>query len=86
MGAVTTSAADTIEVLTVVRLVARDGRARLVRITAGASLAEIGQSVGVTKGTISKWERGLAVPQGEPAVRWGALLVTLADIAAGGEQ
>lgn len=76
-----TSAGDTLELLTEVRLKAVDGTARLVRITSGASLAEIARAAGVTKGTVSKWERGLAVPRGEPAVRYGAVLVTLAAIA-----
>jgi transcriptional regulator with XRE-family HTH domain len=54
-----------------------------VRITAGASLAEVGRATGVTKGTVSKWERGLAVPRGEPAILYGAVLITLAAISEG---
>jgi DNA-binding XRE family transcriptional regulator len=85
-GPMATSAEEILEQLTSVRLAASDASARLVRIMAGASLAEIGRAIGSTKGTISKWERGLAVPRGEPAVRYGAVLATLAAIAANGKQ
>ena len=86
MDPVTTSAGDTLEALTSVRLAASDGSARLVRIMAGASLAEIGRAIGSTKGTVSKWERGLAVPRGEAAVRYGAVLATLAGITENGKR
>lgn len=74
-----TSAEDTLARLTIVRRAASDGSARLARIAAGASLAEVGRASGVTKGTISKWERGLAVPRCPEALQYGYILAILAQ-------
>ena len=73
------SAADTLERLTIVRRAASDGSARLARIAAGASLEEVGRAAGVSKGTISKWERGLAVPRCPEALQYGYVLAILAQ-------
>jgi DNA-binding XRE family transcriptional regulator len=73
------SAEETLVRLTVVRRAASDGSARLARIAAGASLAEVGRASGVTKATISKWERGLAVPRCAGALQYGYILAILAQ-------
>lgn len=67
--------------LTSLRGAAGDGTARSVRQAAGASLAEVAAAAGVTKGTVSKWERGLATPRGDAAVRYGRVLELLARAA-----
>lgn len=74
-----TSAADTLARLTDVRRAASDGSARLARIAAGASLAEVGRASGVSKGTVSRWERGLAVPRCPEALQYGYVLAILAQ-------
>jgi DNA-binding XRE family transcriptional regulator len=64
--------------LTAARRIARDGTGRMVRETIGASQAEIGRAVGVSKATISKWERGQREPTGEHAIRYWTIITTLA--------
>jgi DNA-binding XRE family transcriptional regulator len=64
--------------LTAARRIARDGTGRNVRKASGASLAEIGRAVGVSKASICKWERGQLSPSGEHAVRYWLVITTLA--------
>jgi len=64
--------------LTQARQLANDGTGRRIRIAAGVSLAEIARACGSTRGTISKWERGLLSPHGPPAVRYSAVIKALA--------
>jgi transcriptional regulator with XRE-family HTH domain len=63
--------------LALVRQLAASGTGRQIRIRAGLSLAEVAEPVGVGRAAISRWERGLQLPTGEPALRWGALLTEL---------
>ncbi len=74
-----TTPAETLSHMTSVRRAADDGTARKVRLAAGASLAEVGRASGVSKGTISKWERGLTTPRCAAALRWGQVLELLAE-------
>jgi|GEM_PF-1606583 len=63
--------------LTQARQLASDGTGRRIRIAAKASLAEIARACGSTKGTVSKWERGIWAPSGAPAIRYGAVITAL---------
>lgn len=64
--------------LTQARRFANDGTGRRIRMAAKASLTEIARACGSTKGTVSKWERGLLAPHGAPAVRYSAVITALA--------
>ncbi len=55
------------------------GAARLVRLTSGISLREMGRAVGVDAATILKWERGEHRPRGAAAIRWTDELTRLAE-------
>jgi DNA-binding transcriptional regulator YiaG len=72
-------AAD-LQLLAIVRQVAADGTARSIRENARLGLGETARAVGVAKGTLSKWERGLQRPRGAAAARYVALLAELAQI------
>jgi len=54
------------------------GRARLIRLNAALSLAEIAAAIGgdppVSPSTIFRWERGDRSPHGEAATRYCELL------------
>ncbi|MGZ5212351.1 MAG: helix-turn-helix domain-containing protein [Actinomycetota bacterium] len=69
---------DTIEELRWARRLAESGSARVLRQGAGLSLMEVAREIDVTPSAISRWERGLRRPHGEPALRWAALLRGLA--------
>jgi transcriptional regulator with XRE-family HTH domain len=64
----------TVDELIRVRLLAASGEARRRRTNAGLSLAEIAADVGVTAGTIWKWETAFQRPRGVPAIRFLAVL------------
>lgn len=49
---------------------AKTGAARMIRVNADLSLANIAESIGVSRTTIFRWERGDRVPHGAAAVRW----------------
>jgi DNA-binding transcriptional regulator YiaG len=68
--------------LTQARQLASDGTGRRIRVASKASLSEIARACGSTKGTISKWERGLLAPHGAPAIRYGAVITALATTVA----
>lgn len=53
---------------------AKSGAARMIRVQAGLSLAEVAAHVGVSPTTIFRWERSERAPHGEAAVRWMRLL------------
>jgi DNA-binding transcriptional regulator YiaG len=56
------------------RALARSRTARAVRTSAGFSQMQVARVVGVSDAAISRWESGLAIPRGEPAVRWIRLM------------
>jgi transcriptional regulator with XRE-family HTH domain len=59
------------------RRLAADGTARRVREAHLLSLTDVGNAVGVSKASVSKWERGLQVPRGDPARRYAKLIAAL---------
>ena len=69
---------DDLLLLAETRRMAKDGRARSVRTTAGLSQTEVGQAVGVTAGAVSRWERGERLPRTDAAMRYARLLDALA--------
>jgi transcriptional regulator with XRE-family HTH domain len=68
---------DDLLLLAETRRMARDGRARNVRTTAGLSQSEVGQAVGVTAAAVSRWERGERLPRSVAAIRYARLLHAL---------
>lgn len=52
----------------------RDGTAARTREQAGLSCAEAGAAAGVAGSTVWRWERGVRVPHGAPALRYEELL------------
>lgn len=68
---------DALAELSRVRSLVGTGAARPIRLGAGLSLGEVGESVGVSASTVLRWEMGERVPRGEPAVAYGRLLATL---------
>lgn len=66
------------EKLAWVRRAAATGKAREIRLAAHLRQREVADSVGVERCTVAAWEAGIRLPQGEPALRYGALLRSLA--------
>jgi transcriptional regulator with XRE-family HTH domain len=64
----------TVEDVVLARRLARDGNARRIREASGLSASEVARALGVSPGTVCRWERGLRVPRGEVAGEWVALL------------
>lgn len=54
---------------------------RAIRESAGASLQEVADELGVTRMQVSRWERGLAEPRRDSAVAYRALLDSLRELA-----
>jgi DNA-binding transcriptional regulator YiaG len=57
-----------------VRRRCRSGEARQIRVSAGLSLPEMAEPVGVDQATVSRWERGARLPRGKAALRYADLL------------
>jgi transcriptional regulator with XRE-family HTH domain len=55
--------------------------ARELRISAGLSLADVAEGVGVTAGAVHAWEHGRYLPRGDHAVRYARLLADLESLA-----
>jgi DNA-binding XRE family transcriptional regulator len=64
------------------RVALRAGSARLTRIEAGASAADVARVVGVARTTVRDWELGIKVPTLEHALAYGRALAALAPKAA----
>jgi|NGEPerStandDraft_6_1074524.scaffolds.fasta_scaffold63398_4 transcriptional regulator with XRE-family HTH domain len=64
-----------------VRRLAKSGEARVIRVEAGLSLAELGLRVGVGPATVHRWEMGKRSPHGEPALAYAAALAALGQVA-----
>ncbi len=60
-----------------IRALVGSGAARSIRIAAGLSLGEVAKAVGVSPTTVLRWENRQRIPQGEPGVAYGRLLVAL---------
>jgi len=56
------------------RRVALDGRARVIRESAGFSASELARELGVPPSTVCRWERGERVPRAPYAEKWAELL------------
>lgn len=65
--------------LSEVRVLARSGAARSIRLAAGLSLTELGAVVGVTGPAIYRWETGDRSPRGVAAIRYAEVLRGLTD-------
>ena len=61
---------------------ASEGTGRQIRERASLSMYDVAQTIGVGEPTVSRWERGLARPTGDAAVRWTELLDKLATAVA----
>jgi DNA-binding transcriptional regulator YiaG len=66
--------------ITVARAMARSGRGKAVRESAGLSLDEFGSAIGVTASSVFRWERGEQVPTGPRAVRYAAFVQELEEV------
>jgi DNA-binding transcriptional regulator YiaG len=66
--------------LAAVRRLCRDGAAQALRTTNGLSLAEVADTLGVCKASVSRWERGLQAPSGDHARAYGHLLRALVSM------
>ena len=66
------------EALVRIRRRIRTGEARTIRMSAGLSLAEVSEPLGVSPSTVFRWERGARSPHGDHAVEYGALLDRIA--------
>lgn len=60
-----------------VRVAARNGEARRLRLAAGLSLREVAREVGVAVPTVLRWETGERQPRGNAALRYARLLEAL---------
>lgn len=60
---------DELEAIARVRRLLKTGSAKAIRVGAGVSQAELAGTVGVSKGTLSRWESGKRVPGTDLACR-----------------
>jgi len=62
-----------------IRQLARTGAARMIRVSAGLSLAELGESMDppVPASTVLRWERGECAPHGARALAYARILKEL---------
>lgn len=72
--------ANDLVMLSFVRNMCKNGTARMIRMKAGLSLAEVGSALDPPVGapTVLRWERGERAPHGEKALAYGRLLEELA--------
>lgn len=66
--------------ISLARKLAATGEARRLRQAAGLSLYDLARDLGVTAGTVSRWETGNRVPRGDAAARYAGLLGELMDV------
>jgi transcriptional regulator with XRE-family HTH domain len=69
--------AKEILLLVAARRYAADGTGRAIRKSAGLSMAEVAEAVGVSEPTIWRWEERKHRPRGAAAIRWADLLQQL---------
>ena len=72
------TARDVIE-LTKARRLLRNGQAQRIRVDAGLSQIEIARSIGVSAGTVSRWESGDRRPVGDAALAYARVLLSLCE-------
>jgi transcriptional regulator with XRE-family HTH domain len=61
-----------------VRRLARSGEAQALRLSAGLSLREMADAIGISHSNLWLWERGQRSPRNVAALAWAALLDDLA--------
>lgn len=66
-----------VQALIEVRRATRNGLARALRVAAGLSQEEVAGQCGVTRGAVSRWERGHRTPRGEGALLYARLIAGL---------
>src|SRR4051812_13692428 len=64
---------------------AASGEGRRISEEAGVSLTPMAAATGASVPTLSRWERGLAKPRGDTAIRWVMALDELAGAVTGGD-
>jgi helix-turn-helix protein len=69
-----------------VRRMLRDGTARAIREQVGVSIGEAALAYGFSDVQLSRWERGVLVPQVRNAVRIGAMLDDFTKMARDAER
>jgi transcriptional regulator with XRE-family HTH domain len=52
----------------------KSGAARMIRLSAGLTLEEVGREVGAAVSTVWRWENGERRPVGPPALRYARML------------
>jgi transcriptional regulator with XRE-family HTH domain len=65
----------------ILRRANRDGNGRRLREEMRISLREAATALGVSSGSLSKWERNLEQPKGDRAIAYAQLLATWLEIA-----
>ena len=55
---------------------------RALRLEAGLSLSDVADRLGVTRSTVSRWERGLRNPRADNRARYSELLAELKEVVA----
>ncbi|GEM_PF-2355293 len=68
---------DELRTVAAVRRMLRSGEAREMRIAAQVSVSELAQVVGVSEGTLWRWENGTRVPRPAQAVALAVALEAL---------
>lgn len=76
-----TSTKVTPQRLSRVRTMCRTGAAKTIRQSAGISLRELGEGVGVSQVTVYRWENARTRPSGPEAMRYLTVLDDLAGVA-----
>jgi DNA-binding transcriptional regulator YiaG len=71
---------DAAVLLTVIRQMLKDGTAERIRLASGLSKTEVAESIGTSAQSVGRWERLEAVPRGEVAERYAALLGRLDEL------
>lgn len=64
----------------VARMLCRTGEARSLRKLFNMSLGDVAELVDTSAVNVSRWERGLRVPHGPGAARYGRLLDRLSEM------
>lgn len=62
------------------RALARDGGAESIRLTAGITMTEMAEAVGVSPATIWRWEKGHRHPDRRSALKYLRVLDALAQL------
>jgi DNA-binding transcriptional regulator YiaG len=72
-----TMSVEHVVLLATARTHAANGTGRAIRQRARLSLGDVARAIGSSGPVVSRWENGLRMPSGPPAVRWSQLLAEL---------